>query len=207
MFTGIIESRGRVVCNIIKKYTRRLIIKSKFDDLCVGESISVNGVCLTLFSRKKEGFLIFDVSPETLYCTTLKKLKVGDIVNLERAMSASGRFGGHYLTGHIDAVAIVKKKNIFENCVELMIGDFSSSFLPYVFIKGSIALDGVSLTINNIVDGNIKLMLIPHTLKVTTINYFKLGQYLNVEFDYLTRIVLHQLKTLNIIKMNQLKYN
>ncbi|ARG97292.1 riboflavin synthase [Legionella micdadei] len=193
MFTGIIEQQGAVLANISMKNANRLEIESPFQDLKTGESIAVNGVCLTLLPEHN-GSLMFDVSPETVNLTTLGHLKKGDKVNLERAMQANTRFGGHYVSGHVDTTASLKSATTIGEFQEVVIGDFAACASMYLLPKGSITLDGVSLTINAVTDGNIKLMLVPHTLAQTTLGQVAVGQRLNVEFDYLTRIVAHQLK-------------
>ncbi|MBA2711827.1 MAG: riboflavin synthase [Tatlockia sp.] len=199
MFTGIVDAIGEVLVNRKDLVANRLEIKSAYRELAIGESISVNGVCLTLVPESNER-LIFDVSPETLALTNLGKLKAGDRVNLERAMSATARFGGHYVSGHIDTTACLKIKNTIGDYVEMTIGDFALPANMYLLPKGSICLDGVSLTINTVNADDIKLMLIPHTLAETTLGQLETGQRLNVEFDYLTRIVAHQLKIAGQLK-------
>ncbi|KTD25217.1 MULTISPECIES: riboflavin synthase [Legionella] len=199
MFTGIIEQQGVVLANTSIKRANRLEIKSPFEDLKTGESIAVNGVCLTLLPEQC-GNLVFDVSPETLHLTTLGQLKQGDKVNLERAMQANARFGGHYVSGHIDTTACFKSMITVGEFLEVIVGDFAACASMYLLPKGSITLDGVSLTINAVTEGDIKLMLVPHTLAQTTLGQFKVGQRLNVEFDYLTRIVAHQLKITGQLK-------
>ena len=191
MFTGIIEIKGKVLANIKQKSGSRLIISNLFDDLIEGESIAINGVCLTLL-QDNNSQLAFDVSPETLNITTLGELSVEDYVNIERAMSATSRFGGHYVSGHVDTKAKMQKINAIDDYLEITIGEFLIEAKNYLLPKGSITLNGVSLTINEVVDDCIKIMLVTHTLDVTTFKSIKEGEWLNVEFDYLTRIVAHQ---------------
>ncbi|MBA3537907.1 MAG: riboflavin synthase [Tatlockia sp.] len=193
MFTGIVDAQGEVLINRSGQIANRLEIKTEYQQLSIGESISVNGVCLTLVSESKDR-LIFDVSPETLHLTNLGQLKTGDKVNLERAMLATARFGGHYVSGHVDTTACLKAKSILGDYVEMIVSDFAMAASLYLLPKGSISLDGVSLTINAVSDGDIKLMLVPHTLAQTTLGHLEIGKRLNVEFDYLTRIVAHQLQ-------------
>lgn len=199
MFTGIVEQQALVLANSPRMGANRLEIKSPYRDLIRGESIAVNGVCLTLVPEHGEN-LVFDVSPETLSLTSLGQLKVGDKVNLERAMQATARFGGHYVSGHVDTTACLKARNLLGEFVELIVGDFAVGASMYLLPKGSITLEGVSLTINAVTEANIKLMLIPHTLAQTTLGQLTVGQRLNVEFDYLTRIVAHQLKIAGQLK-------
>jgi riboflavin synthase len=193
MFTGLIEQQGEVLANISARLTNRLVIKSPFKQLAPGESIAVNGVCLTLLPEYAE-HLSFDLSPETLELTTLGQLNVGDKVNLERAIQATTRFSGHYVSGHVDTTAYLKSMTSAGECREISIGNFAIPACMYLFPKGSITLDGVSLTINEVSADFIKLMLVPHTLAQTTLGQVKIGQGFNVEFDYLAKIVAHQLK-------------
>ena len=191
MFTGLIETLGRVVDNQPLQSGRRLIIETAFDAVQPGESIAVNGVCLTVLLDKEKPS--FDMSPETLRLTTLGELKPGQSVNLERALLAGSRMGGHYVSGHVDTRASVLSARSEGEFVKLTIGDFGMHAAPYLLPKGSITLDGVSLTINTVVQSTISLMLVPHTLAMTTFGSVIVGQRVNVEFDYLARIIAHQL--------------
>ncbi|KTC91637.1 riboflavin synthase [Fluoribacter dumoffii] len=193
MFTGIIEEKGTVISNTKYGEANRLTISSGLKQLEVGESIAVNGVCLT-FLPSADSNLNFDVSPETLNKTTLGNLKIGDEVNLERAMLASTRFGGHYVSGHVDAVAHIHALKHMDEFVEVELSGFDANAMLYLVPKGSITVEGVSLTINSVANQSIKLMLIPHTLLNTTLGVLKQGKRVNIEFDYLARIVAHQLQ-------------
>lgn len=193
MFTGLIEDKGKVLANLKKDGANRLVIASNFTQVQTGESIAVSGVCLTVLPSPS-GQLEFDVSPETLRVTTLAELSTGDLVNLERAMSASTRFGGHYVSGHVDAIAQIKSITPFNEFIEMELGGFNAESMLYLVPKGSITVEGVSLTINAVFEQCVKLMLIPHTLSLTTLGALKTGQNVNIEFDYLTRIVAHQLQ-------------
>lgn len=193
MFTGLIEHTGQVRANQVRDHVARLIIASEISDIHVGESIAVNGVCLTVLPSDK-GELHFDVSPETLKVTTLRDLASGDLVNLERAMVASTRFGGHYVSGHVDTRAEVSAIHQFNEFIELELTGFAPQAMLYLVPKGSVTVEGVSLTINSLGMNSIKLMLVPHTLSHTTLGALKKGQQVNIEFDYLTRIVAHQLQ-------------
>lgn len=191
MFTGLIEEKTDVISNAITQGGRRLCLRSPFTALREGESIAVNGVCLT-YMESPDG-LTFDVSPETLAKTTLGHLKAGDAVNLERAMLAHTRFGGHYVSGHVDTTACLASIKAVGDYCEIQVNQFGLDASLYILPKGSITLDGVSLTINAVEQGTIDLMLVPHTQAVTTLGQMKPGHRFNVEFDYLTRIVAHQL--------------
>lgn len=196
MFTGLIEEVATVIANSSNHGANRLIIQSLCKNLQIGESIAINGVCLTLVTTT-QGQLVFDVSPETLSLTTLGQLQTGQGVNLERAMTAHGRFGGHYVSGHVDTTAVVKTITTLGEYTELVVSGFAPAASAYLLPKGSITLDGVSLTINMVTTTqmkpvDIKLLIVPHTLAHTTFGQLTIGSRFNVEFDYLTRIVAHQ---------------
>ena len=195
MFTGIVETKGQVIANIPTDVGCRLMIDAPMDSLQLGESIAVNGVCLTLLLDERN-YLMFDVSPETCELTTLRELRLGDEVNLERALLVSARMGGHYVSGHVDTTAQVESMANLDDYIKLTIGNFKMPAENYLLPKGSITLDGVSLTINQVKDGCIELMLVPHTLEVTTMGTWAVGRRVNIEFDYLTRIVAHQLSVM-----------
>lgn len=199
MFTGLIEAQGVVIANTDYGVANRLLIRAHYEQLHAGESIAVNGVCLTLLPDFSNG-LLFDVSPETLKLTHLGALKPGDVVNLERAMLATTRFGGHYVHGHVDTTACVDSVNAVGDYVEMIISGFTACDIMYLLPKGSVTLDGVSLTINTLHDACISVLLVPHTLANTTLGQRRVGDRLNVEFDYLTRIVAHQLGSAGILR-------
>ena len=153
------------------------------EDLRVGDSIAVNGVCLTATKVTGEAFYA-DVMPETMRKTNLQDLKVGEKVNLERALTAGGRLGGHFVSGHIDGTGILLQEQREGNA---LIKCFSApaEVLRYVVVKGSIAVDGVSLTVVDLDDTSFKVSLIPHTLKQTVLFYRKRGDKVNLEADML----------------------
>lgn len=179
MFSGIIEEKG-----IIKEISRKIYISSKkvLEDLKVGDSICVNGCCLTIVSLNNTGF-ICDLSKETLKTTNFCFLKIGDYVNLERPLRLSDRLGGHILTGHIDGLAklFLKRKEVY-----VFLG--MSSILKYLTKKGSIAIDGVSLTIKDIIGNRFSVSIIPYTLKETTFSKMSIGWKANIEVDCLSKI-------------------
>jgi len=188
MFTGIIEKMGK----IIEKYGNRITIDTEWKDLEMGESVSVNGVCLTVAERqnyRRSGIFSADLSPQTLKSTTLGGLKVGSRVNIERALKLGERLGGHMLSGHVDGLgkvkAIVREKGarLFEIAT-------SSEILKYVVPKGSIGVDGVSLTVVRVTDGRgFSVSIIPHTEKVTTFGFLKVNDSVNIEVDIFAKYV------------------
>ena len=192
MFTGLIEQCGKILSQEEHVAGIRLVLEASFDNLVVGESIAVNGVCLTLL-QAPVGQLAFDVSPETLRATSLGALRVGDGVHLERALRVSDRLGGHYVSGHVDMTAEISKITQQGDYTEVTIVGFDAYARRYLCPKGSVALDGVSLTINAVADDAVTVILIPHTLSKTMLGTWVIGQRINVEFDYIARVLVHQL--------------
>ena len=195
MFTGLIEQCAVVLSNSRQGEARRLTIQSHWTDIHAGESIAVQGVCLTALADSSSA-IDFDLSPETLARSNLADLISGQRVNLERAMSASGRFGGHYVSGHVDTTAFLASTRWVGDYLEMIITGFEECDILYLLPKGSITLDGVSLTINAVNQREIALMLVPHTLEHTRLGDYALGKRLNVEFDYMARLVAHQVKSM-----------
>ena len=187
MFTGIIEELGTVATVEVLEDSIRLGIKGTLvrEDLAQGESISVNGVCLTAAEVTPEGF-IADVMLETLNRSSLSGIAEGERVNLERAMSGAGRFGGHVVQGHVDGVAEIISREPSANW-ELVKVRIPSELAKYVVHKGSITFDGVSLTVNDISGDVVSLSLIPETLRLTTLGTKQAGDKLNVEADILAK--------------------
>ena len=187
MFTGIIEELGTVASVEVLPDSIRLAIKGNLvrQDLSQGESISVNGVCLTAAEITSDGF-IADVMLETLNRSSLSGISQGESVNLERAMSGAGRFGGHVVQGHVDGVAEIISREPSVNW-EIVKVKIPAELSKYVVHKGSITFDGVSLTVNDISDNTVSLSLIPETLRLTTLGTKQVGDKLNVEADILAK--------------------
>jgi riboflavin synthase len=187
MFTGIIEELGAVATVEVLPDSIRLAIKGDLvrQDLSQGESISVNGVCLTAAQITSDGF-IADVMLETLNRSSLSGISEGESVNLERAMSGAGRFGGHVVQGHVDGVAEIISREPSANW-EVVKVQIPSELSKYVVQKGSITFDGVSLTVNEISGDIVSLSLIPETLRLTTLGTKQVGDKLNVEADILAK--------------------
>jgi riboflavin synthase len=187
MFTGIIEELGTVAKVEVLEDSIRLGIKGTLvrEDLAQGESVSVNGVCLTATEVTPEGF-IADVMLETLSRSSLSGIAEGERVNLERAMSGAGRFGGHVVQGHVDGVAEIISREPSANW-EVVKVRIPSELAKYVVHKGSITFDGVSLTVNDISGDVVSLSLIPETLRLTTLGTKQAGDKLNVEADILAK--------------------
>jgi riboflavin synthase len=187
MFTGIIEELGTVTGVQELTDSIRLKVSGKLvrSDLAQGESVSVNGVCLTAAEITDDGF-VADVMLETLNRTSLRGIAKGDRVNLERAMSGAGRFGGHVVQGHVDGVAEIISREPSANW-EVVKVKIPSELAKYVVHKGSITFDGVSLTVNDINNDVVSLSLIPETLRLTTLGIKTKGEQLNVEADILAK--------------------
>ena len=195
MFTGIIEAIGALTSLSQKESEWRLTIsagKLDMSDVKLGDSIAVNGCCLTVVDRGDKHFSA-DVSQETLRCTTLGSLQKNSRLNLEKAMLASSRFGGHIVSGHVDGVGELLASQPEGKSIRL---DFSipDELTKYVAAKGSICIDGTSMTVNEVRGSTFSINVIPHTQEETIIGEFKLGQRVNIEVDlvarYLERLVL-----------------
>ncbi|MDQ4148680.1 MAG: riboflavin synthase [Actinomycetota bacterium] len=183
MFTGIVEAEGIVVgCR-----PPRLEVACNLRNLSEGESVSVNGVCLTVAAITGSGFAA-DLSEETLRRSALHGLGEGDRVNLERAMPASGRFGGHVVQGHVDGVGRVLKRVELDGSVEMTFS-IPESLERYLVEKGSVAVDGVSLTVTDVGPGWFSVSLIPHTLVSTRLGDRRPGDPVNIEVDVLAKYV------------------
>lgn len=189
MFTGIVEEVGKVR-NITSK---ELVIACKIvlEDSKIGDSIAVNGVCLTVVKLLPDGF-VANVSPETVRVTA--PLKCGDFVNLERAMKADGRFGGHIVSGHIDCRGRLLKSVENGEFYDLQI-ELPEEAANYTIKKGSIAVNGISLTIAEVEKNITKLAIIPHTFENTNLKSLKLGDFVNIEVDMIAKYVEKFLST------------
>jgi riboflavin synthase len=189
MFTGIILGKGKVVEKRSSGSGMILSLESDFDltDPEEGESIAVNGVCLTAKNISTRGFTV-DVSPESLDRTNLGKLSVGNKVNLERALRLSDRLGGHMVSGHVDAVSAVLERRPVGEFVQFTFG-VPAGLGKYIIAKGSIAIDGTSLTVNSCDDKTFSIVVIPHTLEVTLLGTLRKGDSVNIEVDLIGKYV------------------
>lgn len=187
MFTGIVEEKGKVVSINRKGNSMIMMVEGPTvsSDVTIGDSISVNGVCLTVTSFSGQQFSV-DVIPETFHSSSLSGLFPGAAVNLERAMSASGRFGGHFVSGHVDAVGTIKAIHMVDNAAYYHI-QIPSEGLAYIALKGSISVDGVSLTVFELEEDNFVISLIPETRRATVLGEKGIGDVVNVEYDMLAK--------------------
>ena len=194
MFTGLVEKLGRVEGVIEENSGRRLTLSwpglgRSAEPLALGESVAVNGCCLTVVEADTEGDLfVVQAGPETLIRTNLGDKSPGDPVNLERSLRVGDRLGGHFVQGHVDATAILRERKP-EGEWEFLGFDLDPEWDPLMVPKGSIALDGVSLTLVNVTPGRFSVMLIPHTQAVTTLGTLRPGDRVNIELDMLAKHV------------------
>lgn len=195
MFTGIIEEIGQI--KHISKQGQAMVLtiqaKHILEDVHLGDSISVNGVCLTVTSFDASSFNV-DVMPETFRKTNLMKLTNGSRVNLERAMPANGRFGGHFVQGHVDGIGVVQSRNREENAIVFTLVPRDKSMFQYIINQGSITLDGISLTVVESSGEFFTVSIIPHTLAQTILNDKQAGDTVNIECDLLGKYVGHLLE-------------
>lgn len=189
MFTGLIEGEGKIISMVSEKGGLSVEISVPFPltDTKIGDSISVNGVCLTVIEKKAHSFKAH-LSPETIERTTFKYLKVGEFVNLERALRLGERLGGHLVSGHVDGIGkiieIIPLGNFYRFLIEI-----PENLAIYLVEKGSIAVDGISLTINRVEGTTFELMIIPHTYNVTNLKHKKRGDLVNIEIDMIAKMV------------------
>ncbi|KKB74706.1 MULTISPECIES: riboflavin synthase [Bacillus] len=204
MFTGIIEEIGTIKDMRKTGNAMSLVIASRkvTEDVKLGDSIAVNGVCLTVTGYKKDQFTA-DVMLETLKATSLGALKIGSSVNLERAMAANGRFGGHMVSGHVDGTASIVRIEKAENSIYYDL-KLDPALAKMLVLKGSIAVDGVSLTIFGLTDDEVTVSLIPHTLDETIFSEKKVGSIVNVECDMIGKYIYRFLHRTNEEKQTKI---
>lgn len=195
MFTGLIEERGQLV-NVLdygNSFKMTIAADKVLKDISIGDSIATNGVCLTVTEFDDSSFTV-DVMPETLRTSSLSKLTRGDYVNLERAMQLGGRLGGHMVSGHIDGTG--KIIQIYdEGNARVFVLSADKNILKYIVKKGSIAIDGASLTVFDIDDRSFSVSIIPHTMEETVLEFKTIGSTVNLENDmvgkYVEKLLLH----------------
>jgi len=194
MFTGIIETTGKITGLMSQGNYKILTIRpdQPFEDIQMGESIAVDGCCLTVTDFDKNDFKV-EASQETARLTILDSYRSGTVVNLERALLPNSRMGGHYVTGHIDCLGQISGLKKVGESLEIEIS-FPDSYNELVVAKGSIAIIGISLTINVVKKGSLYVNIIPHTQTATTLSNLKQNQAVNLEFDILGKYVVNYLK-------------
>ena len=187
MFTGIIQSAGKLASRQRQGPGFRIAVEAAFERLELGESIAVNGVCLTVAELLPRGFAA-DLSAETHEKTTLGQVALGAAVNLERALAVGERLGGHFVSGHVDGLCQVTDVTQVGSARRVRLR-VPAGLMHLIAAKGSVCIDGVSLTVNAVRGVEIELMLIPHTLEITTLSALRPGLTLNLEVDLLARYV------------------
>lgn len=194
MFTGIVEEVGWIRAIELSARVARLEIEASLtvEGVDIGGSVAVNGVCLTAIERRPDGF-IFEIGPETLSRTALRHLAPGDPVNLERPLRFGGALGGHLVLGHVDGVGTVDTVTRVESTARVRVTLPSRDLEPLLIPQGSVAVDGVSLTVAALGDRSFEVMLIPHTLAVTTLARLTPGQATNIEADVIGKYLVRSL--------------
>ena len=188
MFTGLVEATGEIAALEIHDAAARLTVRAPFaGEAALGDSVTVNGCCLTVVART-EHTLSFDLLRETLDRTSLRDAPVGALVNLERALAAHARLGGHFVQGHVDCASeiLAFEPHGADHRLEIAL---PREFAQYVAFKGSIAIDGISLTVAEVRDASFVIWLIPHTIAVTNLRTLRAGDRVNLEFDLLAKYV------------------
>jgi riboflavin synthase len=193
MFTGLIEARGRITSIEMAGDGCALMVREPWlaPQLAIGESVAVNGACLTVVAKDADSFR-FECGPETLAKTNLGSLRVADHVNLERALRVGDRLGGHFVTGHVDGVGTIAERRP-QGDFEMIWFTAPPDLCRQMVFKGCIAVDGISLTLVDVQVDRFSVMLIPHTLKVTTLSGKALGSQVNLETDLLAKYVSKQI--------------
>lgn len=186
MFTGIIEEVGQLTK--LSKQSITISCSKLQEDLHIGDSIAVNGICLTVTNFSKKDFSA-DISEETLRVTNIGELKISDYINLERAMQLNGRFGGHIVNGHIDCVGKILSIEKLDDFYNFEIELPNKKYQHYFVEKGSVAINGISLTIFNLTDTTFKIAVIPHTFESTNLKTIKKGSNVNIEFDIMAKYI------------------
>jgi riboflavin synthase len=193
MFTGIVEERGHILQKIPIKSGITLEIQCSFNDLKLGDSVAVDGVCLTV-TELSNGSFQADVSPETLRLTRMGQYNQSTEVNLERPLKFSDRLGGHYVTGHVDQTARVLSLKSLSEYLEVGFSDVLPSAQGFLVKKGSVTVNGVSLTVNEVYDAGFSVCLIPHTLEKTNLSQLKVGDEVNLEFDWMGKMIRQEIE-------------
>ena len=189
MFSGIIEKTCNVKKLDLSSNPIRLYIDYNKHQLSLGDSVAVNGTCLTVSSIENH-IVMFELSSETIEKTNLGLLTNKSMANIELPLTLNKLISGHLVSGHIDTVAEIVSIKTDGECLNIVI-QMTEAMRPFIVQKGSITVDGVSLTVNKITDSTIDLMIIPHTFKNTTMKYYKEGQTVNIELDYIAKYIVN----------------
>ena len=202
MFTGLIEEVGKITKLLSIPGGKRVTIQASkiLDDLKIDHSVAVSGICLTAIEIEKKSFTAEAVG-ETLEKSILQKMKINTPVNLERAMKLNDRLGGHFVQGHVSGIGNVSRieKRGANWLLEIIL---PSKLMRYIIPEGSIAIDGISLTIADIINDRIRLSIISHTYKNTIVSYYRIGQYVNIEVDFFAKYIEKYLADIKITSNN-----
>ena len=191
MFTGLIDHCGDIRSIEVLPDYKILLVGTQFFDLQLGESIAIDGVCVTVTERKANMFSCH-LSPETLTCTKACNYKIGSRVNLERALRLTDRLGGHFVSGHVNQTALVENRKRYAEFIQINCKNRSEKPWIYLISKGSVTLNGVSLTVNTVTEDSFSVMLVPHTLECTNLGDLKEGEIVNIEFDLIAKIIIQK---------------
>lgn len=196
MFTGLVEALGTVsgISPAEATTTLEIIEPRLAPELAIGDSVAINGTCLTVVRTTRESFN-FQVVPETLRCTNLGDLVVGERVNLERALAIGDRLGGHIVQGHVDGLARIARRDKQHDC-DMVWFDVPEELAAQMIPKGSVAIDGVSLTLVDVGKANFSVALIPHTLQLTTLGFKQPGATVNIEVDLFGKYIWKYMRQL-----------
>ncbi|MHC1727073.1 MAG: riboflavin synthase [Syntrophobacteraceae bacterium] len=189
MFTGLIEGTGTLLRTERSGPDARMVIRANFNTgpFVMGESIAVDGACLTVVAFKSDVFTA-DVSAETLSRTTLGRKGPGNLLNLERALQMGDRLGGHLVTGHIDGIGLLKSRR-FEGRSLRLFFEVPAELMRHIIEKGSVAINGISLTVNGVSEGGFDVNIVPHTASETTVSALQTGEEVNIETDLIGKYV------------------
>lgn len=209
MFTGLIETKGKIIARKVSASgTLTVQPEKKFEDLLYGESIAVNGACMTLEQSTKDGQIIFHVLEETFKRTNLGSIPIGGIVNLERSLAVGDRLGGHMVSGHVDTTSSITSIRKIGDDTELVIS-LPESISPFIVEKGSVAIDGISLTIVSLTEKEFSVHLIPISMAETNLCTRKVGDIVNLETDLVGKYIQRHLalieKTKSSVDLDSLK--
>jgi len=194
MFTGIVDHCGEVVSLETIPNGYRFVIKTQFEEFTKGESIAVDGICLTVTDSDENCFTC-EVSPETLKLTTANKFKPNYKINLEKSLKLQDRIGGHMVMGHVDTQAKLAHIENLGDFVAMRFTPVLSESFKFIAKKGSISINGVSLTVNEVTENYVEVMLIPHTLSRTNLANLTIGDSVNLEIDYFARYIINYLES------------
>ena len=192
MFTGIVQGQGKVIAMDSGEYAKVTITLPNSENLRIGDSVSVSGVCLTAV-QIQDTDVQFDIIPETLSRTNLKELQIGNHVNIERALKYGDEVGGHLLSGHIMGVGTISNRHEGEEILDISI-KVPEEMSPFIVEKGYIAIDGISLTIGKVNGCNFSVHLIPETIRLTTLASKQIGAEVNIEIDSMTQIIVQTVR-------------